>query len=253
MWNSQIKPQRQSMPNYHQGEPNSWEELLDNNCLEQRLSQISFNGGGYPRGPTRPMAPLAQPVPLLSIMPPTHLLSRHPPPSLMTPPAPTVTARPRFQNQYQTSSNNFVRPRATNQPPPIRPIIDTSVPPPPLPSYQTRPVLLQRPPPPAQVMKGPLTNTDLSSPFPPTGPVIKIVGEDEHRTQYTAPGPKVKILKRPSSTPSNLSSQGEQDGDGVTAKGKSLKQREEEYAQARLRILGSTGVEENAENKSTSK
>ena len=60
------------------------------------------------------------------------------------------------------------------------------------------------------------------------------------------------------STPSNLSSQGIGDGNldnksdvngsngalnGGKSSMKSLKQREEEYAQARLRILGSTGAE----------
>jgi len=63
------------------------------------------------------------------------------------------------------------------------------------------------------------------------------------------------------STPSNLSSQGgANDGadgkndvvGGITKSAsttKSLKQREEEYAQARLRILGSTGTENGNENK----
>lgn len=82
--------------------------------------------------------------------------------------------------------------------------------------------------------------------FPKT--VVKIVGEDEHRTQYTPPGPKVKILKRPSSTPSNLSAQGNCDASSAAARNgplaKDLKEREEEYARARLRILGSTGLED---------
>ncbi len=56
----------------------------------------------------------------------------------------------------------------------------------------------------------------------------------------------MKILKRPQSSPSNLSAQGMAGGVGAQQKPqpKSLKQREEEYAQARLRILGSTGEEE---------
>ena len=85
---------------------------------------------------------------------------------------------------------------------------------------------------------------------------------DYPRTLYRPPEPKVTILKRPVSTPSNLSLQasgsagGASDNSdvegGVSSNGggginnirtKSLKQREEEYAQARLRILGSTEPE----------
>lgn len=130
----------------------------------------------------------------------------------------------------------------SRQPPP-RFVVDTSVPPP-------RIQLLQKP-------------------QPQHVPVVLL--EDTHRTQYRPPDQKVKILRRPASTPSNLSSQGDaQKEDNNISSGsasalngaassvnsgtsssskknnqaKSLKQREEEYAQARLRILGSTGNEE---------
>lgn len=62
-------------------------------------------------------------------------------------------------------------------------------------------------------------------------------------TQYRPPEPKMKILKRPQSSPSNLDAAG--GGENASkkekekSKSKTLKQREEEYAQARLRILGS--------------
>lgn len=65
-----------------------------------------------------------------------------------------------------------------------------------------------------------------------------ILGEDGMRSQYVPPKPTVKILKRPT-----RDSQGS--GDGPLLNGdkpkqpiKSLKQREQEYAEARRRILG---------------
>lgn len=91
------------------------------------------------------------------------------------------------------------------------------------------------------------------------------VESDYPRTMYRPPEPKVTILKRPVSTPSNLSLQasgsvsGASDnsdeggntsntGGGINnLRTKSLKQREEEYAQARLRILGSTEPEISSE------
>lgn len=62
----------------------------------------------------------------------------------------------------------------------------------------------------------------------------------------------MKILKRPSSSPSNLSAQGNNDVLSASAAArngllaKDLKEREEEYARARLRILGSTGLDDKA-------
>ncbi|CAL7941837.1 unnamed protein product [Xylocopa violacea] len=65
-----------------------------------------------------------------------------------------------------------------------------------------------------------------------------MLGEDGMRSQYVPPKPTVKILKRPT-----RDSQGS--GDGPLVNGdkpkqpiKSLKQREQEYAEARKRILG---------------
>jgi hypothetical protein len=79
-----------------------------------------------------------------------------------------------------------------------------------------------------------------------------VTSSNEHGklSEYRPPEPKLKILKRPQSSPSNLSAQGGV-GNGASGKGKtkpkSLKQREEEYAQARLRILGSAGHPDDAE------
>lgn len=53
---------------------------------------------------------------------------------------------------------------------------------------------------------------------------------------------KVKtILKRPASTPSNLAAASNDVTNGEHDPVENLKKREEEYAKARLRILGSTG------------
>lgn len=64
-----------------------------------------------------------------------------------------------------------------------------------------------------------------------------ILGEDGLRSQYVPPKPTVKILKRPT-----RDSQGSGDGplndDKPKQPIKSLKQREQEYAEARRRILG---------------
>jgi hypothetical protein len=57
-------------------------------------------------------------------------------------------------------------------------------------------------------------------------------------SQYRPPEPKLTILKRPQSSPSNLAAQNGPNGQKEGNKNKTLKQREEEYAQARLRILG---------------
>lgn len=68
----------------------------------------------------------------------------------------------------------------------------------------------------------------------------RTVNESSCISEYKAPEPQLKILKRPSSS-GTLSAK---DNEKNSNQPKSLKQREEEYAQARLRILGSTGQEE---------
>ncbi|XP_017878999.1 SUZ domain-containing protein 1 isoform X2 [Ceratina calcarata] len=65
-----------------------------------------------------------------------------------------------------------------------------------------------------------------------------MLGDDAMRSQYVPPKPTVKILKRPT-----RDSQGSGDGPLVNGEKpkqpiKSLKQREQEYAEARKRILG---------------
>ncbi|XP_072747573.1 SUZ RNA-binding domain-containing [Anoplolepis gracilipes] len=62
-----------------------------------------------------------------------------------------------------------------------------------------------------------------------------ILGEDGLRSQYVPPKPTVKILKRPTSRGSG---DGPLNDDKPKQPIKSLKQREQEYAEARKRILG---------------
>lgn len=64
-----------------------------------------------------------------------------------------------------------------------------------------------------------------------------ILGEDGLRSQYVPPKPMVKILKRPT-TDSRGSGDGPLNDDKPKQPIKSLKQREQEYAEARRRILG---------------
>ncbi|XP_028145754.1 SUZ domain-containing protein 1 [Diabrotica virgifera virgifera] len=66
---------------------------------------------------------------------------------------------------------------------------------------------------------------------------IILTGDDALRTQYVPPEPTVKILKRPSK---DLNSNGDSK---VYQPKKTLQQRELEYAEARLRILGEASPE----------
>ncbi|EFA09311.2 SUZ domain-containing protein 1 [Tribolium castaneum] len=63
---------------------------------------------------------------------------------------------------------------------------------------------------------------------------ILLTGDDALRTQYVPPEPTVKILKRPSKEPQNTNDS------KVFQPKKTLQQRKQEYAEARLRILGET-------------
>ncbi|CAH0563389.1 unnamed protein product [Brassicogethes aeneus] len=66
---------------------------------------------------------------------------------------------------------------------------------------------------------------------------IILTGDDALRSQYVPPEPTVKILKRPSKDAQNY-------GDSkVYQPKKTLQQREQEYAEARLRILGEASPE----------
>ncbi|XP_021932906.1 SUZ domain-containing protein 1 isoform X2 [Zootermopsis nevadensis] len=71
------------------------------------------------------------------------------------------------------------------------------------------------------------------------GPII-LQGEDSLRTQYVPPEPTVKILKRPARNNVHGTSEGPLlNGDSKPRQPiKTLQQREQEYAEARLRILG---------------
>ncbi|XP_011866633.1 PREDICTED: SUZ domain-containing protein 1 [Vollenhovia emeryi] len=70
-----------------------------------------------------------------------------------------------------------------------------------------------------------------------TGTRMIILGEDGLRSQYVPPKPMVKILKRPTGD-SRGSGDGPLNDDKPKQPIKSLKQREQEYAEARKRILG---------------
>ena len=72
-----------------------------------------------------------------------------------------------------------------------------------------------------------------SSPAAPTGPV-SVMCSDDPRTQFKSSEPVIKIMKRPDSN--SLSNSNGQNRPKVEQK--SLKQREQEYAEARQRILG---------------
>lgn len=70
-----------------------------------------------------------------------------------------------------------------------------------------------------------------------------VILEEDGRTRYVPPEPTVKILKRPQSTGSSHLASGDNvvmNGDATKPRQpvKTLQQRELEYAEARLRILG---------------
>lgn len=70
-----------------------------------------------------------------------------------------------------------------------------------------------------------------------------MTGDDALRSQYVPPEPTVKILKRPTKNPnSNNNSK-------VYQPKKTLQQREQEYAEARLRILGQAHSPDRQEEK----
>lgn len=74
---------------------------------------------------------------------------------------------------------------------------------------------------------------------------VILIGDDAVRSQYVPPEPTVKILKRPSKDAQS------QNGDCRPRQPiKTLKQREQEYAEARLRILGEAhSSEKDCDNK----
>lgn len=77
-----------------------------------------------------------------------------------------------------------------------------------------------------------------------------IVGDDALRTQYVPPEPTVKILRRPiNGTVDGFISNGNDNGKPKQPL-KTLRQREQEYAEARLRILGEAKSPEEDEDSS---
>ena len=88
-------------------------------------------------------------------------------------------------------------------------------------------------------------------------PHVQLQTSSDHGkfTPYQPPEPKMTILKRPQSSPSDLAAQGIGSGSNSdvckvkkTLVKKTLRQREEDYAKARLRILGSAGSPEPEED-----
>lgn len=77
-----------------------------------------------------------------------------------------------------------------------------------------------------------------------SGPIkLVLTGDDALRSQYVPPEPTVKILKRPSKeVPTTTDNK-------IFHPKKTLKQREQEYAEARLRILGESSVNNKVEEK----
>lgn len=71
---------------------------------------------------------------------------------------------------------------------------------------------------------------------------IILTGEDALRSQYVPPEPTVKILKRPTINPSSNDAK-------VVQPKKTLEQREQEYARARLRILGEAACRDKVDEK----
>ncbi|XP_026288514.2 SUZ domain-containing protein 1 [Frankliniella occidentalis] len=69
---------------------------------------------------------------------------------------------------------------------------------------------------------------------------VILTGDDAFRTQYAPPEPTVKILKRPTQNSNGGGDGPSMNGENKPSKQpiKTLQQREQEYAQARLRILG---------------
>ncbi|XP_043227437.1 SUZ domain-containing protein 1-like [Amphibalanus amphitrite] len=68
--------------------------------------------------------------------------------------------------------------------------------------------------------------------------MVRVQGDEAGRTQYVPAGPQITILKRPDQA--NRERRNEQERSRQPAK--TLQQREAEYAEARQRILGSSGV-----------
>jgi hypothetical protein len=90
-----------------------------------------------------------------------------------------------------------------------------------------------------------LRHLDLSKPPPglaagggPARPAVILQEQEDGRTEYRPPEPKMTIMKRPDA---KERAEGGGEGGRPRAQQKSLKQREQEYAEARQRILGSLG------------
>ena len=223
-------------PTQSAGGEMTWEEMYDSGQLDVHLkNQLTISSAPTPSSALPPIHPYmmnggsSQPQPLMSIVtrPPSAI--QHRPNIARRPPPPSL---PTMADPF----NPFTQP-----PPPIRNPV----------AVAKRPQIMKRPtnykPTGGSVSTGKLPTKIQSEEIK-----VEVQIQEEHpRTQYRPPEPKVKILKRPSSTPSNLYDSGEASSNADSPSypslspsdesktHKSLRQREEEYAQARLRILGS--------------
>lgn len=77
-------------------------------------------------------------------------------------------------------------------------------------------------------------------PAPQERLMVRVQGEEAGRTQYVPAGPQITILKRPDQA--GRERRGEQERSRQPTK--TLQQREADYAEARQRILGSSGIVE---------
>lgn len=208
--------------------PDDWETLFDSGQLETQLNGLrvskpvqsgshAVQGGYFAPGGYQPAG--YGPPPGAGGLLPT------PNPALMLPP-PVFGRRSAGGHPYSRPPPPIVRAGGSAFPPPISP-------------YPAGPRLS-----PAGGSAGPsIGGPGTISIVPRPQIMVRPSGDNSLHTEYQPPEPKLKILKRPSSSPSNLAAQGGSAaaGNAASAKPKSLKQREEEYAQARLRILGSRG------------
>jgi hypothetical protein len=257
-------------------DPNNWQ---DNVVLEQQFSHMSFRQPPPifqqpPRGPSNAQAVTTTtqqgPQPLNS-----HLSNNITQAMTMSTPSAVKGSNgggipSLFDIQVprpQHLNNSYSRPQTQTPqgaPHPSQPMavfphpmqINTSVPPPRITVLQKPPRLAQRPvpvPAPSPIVQTPqILTKPTKSESPPTLYVPNGDGNAANTTttseinELKEPEMKVTtILKRPASTPSNLALNGHDIPDDESDPMMNLRKREEEYEKMRLRILGSTGNEDN--------
>ena len=245
----------------------SWEDQYDSGALDARLQQMHVSpanrghqgqGQGRQQPGSYPHPQYNQgPVQMFSQPPPNFANGpRHPPPPqqmgvangsglLPTPGQVRIAKKP--QQSGQPPENRFsmpppqILPRSSSAPhAPVFGFIESNssqrLPPTMLFQHQQKQMQQQQQqvpqqPPPMAVAPRPQIMT-------------RTLNESSCITEYKPPEPQLKILKRPSSSGALSAAAAKEAAEKSANQPKSLKQREEEYAQARLRILGSTGQED---------